>query len=134
VLFLYKRERQNFVNADSVIQDALASGQVTLPPPSPVAGLRRTLPILRDRTVRTLVASLFELQRELMGAFASLQSLLVSATPIPVGQFASRPASFGRSLEHLEDRDIGTTPCSPFSMVSSSLRRRGLRLARRPLP
>jgi hypothetical protein len=54
VLFLYKRERQNFVNADSVIQDALASGQVTLPPPSPVAGLRRTLPILRDRTVRTL--------------------------------------------------------------------------------
>jgi hypothetical protein len=103
---LYEKNRMNFVNADSVLAEALGRGQITFE--VPVRGLKPgPIAIRNTREIRILAASLFDIQRVLIDAFHDLQKLL-RGTQIPVAELERGLSRFGEALEMFDRRDMSS--------------------------
>jgi hypothetical protein len=102
---LYEASGPNFINADSVLGDALAQGRIGIA--SPIPGLRPGR-IENRRDIRIFAAGLFDLQRELIRAFRDLQVVLTPGTRIAVAELERKLAHFGRALDMFDARDMGS--------------------------
>jgi hypothetical protein len=94
----------NFVNAGSILDDAIAAGEVRLE--SPIPGVEPRL----DSTgfeIRLLADSLFRIELGLVKAFDGLQKVLHTPGGILLKDFRNRLDAFGDVLKEFDNRTLG---------------------------
>ncbi len=101
---LYEDNGPNFVNADSILGEALQAGEVKVVSPIPGV-LPGTISNVREN--RILVAGLFDVERDMTGAFMSLQQVVTSPGPIALADFRKALGKFGSVLNAFDSQSLG---------------------------
>jgi hypothetical protein len=118
---LYTNLGSNFVDSDSHLGDAIRDGKV-FPIASPIKGLSGpslSTPVNQPLT-RRLVASLFDAQRDLIGAFTALQRTIGRSKRLR--EFEDAMGAFGEALNRFDERDMGSH--SVFSVLDGLIQLR----------
>lgn len=101
---LYDDARNNFINTDSPLGDALHAREVSVT--SPIPGIRPGR-IANTFAIRSLAARLFDLEREMTQAFHELQDVLHETGGINLERLSERLKTFGKVLECFDNSTLG---------------------------
>lgn len=107
----------NFLDTTSVLQDAMANGEVKIA--VPFQGMK---PVVSNQPViRQLVATLFRMEQSLIDAFLNLQSL-VQKPSIQLSDLEKASQKFGSALNSFESQtQLSATAASPTFAVFDGL-------------
>ncbi len=114
---LYAANGNNFVNAGSILDDAMAAGAVKVV--SPIAGVHPS-PISNGMEIRVLAARLFDVERDIADAFLALQDIVNSPGPIELAAFRMRLGKFGDVLNSFDSASLGDN--STFAVFDGLVR------------
>jgi len=114
---LFESEGQNFINADSILGEAIAGGQVKIL--SPIPGVHPG-PIANIRENRFVAAGLFQIEDQMVEAFLTLQKIVTSPTPISLADFRKAMGKFGSVLNAFDSDSMGDN--STFAVFDGLVR------------
>jgi hypothetical protein len=101
---LYEKHGANFIDAESILAEAMEAGEVRIS--SPIAGIVVPRRIANSAFVREALATLLRIQRDLVRAFTSLQDLV--KRPVTLRDFERGLSAFGSALNYFDEYDHGS--------------------------
>lgn len=101
---LYDEHGANFIDAGSILGDALANGEIRIA--SPIPGIAPPARLANTPLVREVLAALLRIQKDLVDAFLALQRLVKQ--PVTLREFERALSAFGSALNWFDRFDHGS--------------------------
>jgi hypothetical protein len=101
---LWAENLNNFVDAESILGDAIAAQEVHVV--SPIPGVLPG-PVSNTFENRVLVSGLFQVERQMVAAFTGLQTILRKAGGVKLLDFRNSLKAFGEALKSFDNSSLG---------------------------
>jgi hypothetical protein len=101
---LWEDNLNNFVDAESILGDAIAAQEVHVV--SPIPGILPS-PVSNTFANRVLVSSLFQVERKMVEAFTGLQAILRTVGGVKLSDYRDSLKAFGEALKSFDNSSLG---------------------------